>query len=177
MDTTDTSRATVDVNYAPNRDYSLNFYAGVESFEVEQSGFGNLSNSTTEWHYSIEDKSDIFGITVRADNLSGVVDLSVDYRYQKGDGDYKTIDPTNVSGPFPNLDTIINSITINADIFLANKPIINVTYIYEDYDSESWVWKDDFNEPGNTYFGTLNYGYESPTYTTQVFLIGASYQF
>ncbi len=64
---------------------------------------------------------------MRADNLSGIVDLSVDYRYQKGDGDYKTTDPTNVSGSFPNLDTVINSVTVNADILLTKNTIINVT--------------------------------------------------
>ena len=177
LDSTDTSIYTIDVNYSPSQDYSLNVYAGIESFEVEQSGLGNLSNASTAWGYSIEDKSDIAGITVRSNDLFGMLDLSVDYRYQQGDGDYETIDPSNVSGNFPDLDTTINSITINADFILANNMILNVTYIYEDYDSASWVWKDDFNDPGRTYFSTLDYGYESPTYTTQVFLVGATYQF
>ena len=177
LNNVDTSIYTFDVNYTPDRDYSLTFYAGVEDLDVKQSGFGDLSDATSRWNYKIEDDSDIFGVTARLDNLSGFIDLSVDYRFQKGDGHYKTNDPTDVSGAFPDLDTNINSITINADIFLSNNLDLNISYIYENYDSSSWVWKNDFNEPGSTYFDTLNYGYESPDYTTQVFRVGATYKF
>ena len=55
--------------------------------------------------------------------------------------------------------------------------IINISYLYEDYDSDSWVWKNDFGEPGDTYFDTLNYGYDSPDYVSQLFMIAGSYRF
>jgi hypothetical protein len=55
--------------------------------------------------------------------------------------------------------------------------IINISYLYEDYDSDSWVWKNDFDEPGDTYFDVLDYGYDSPNYVSQLFMIAASYRF
>ena len=90
---------------------------------------------------------------------------------------YQTNDPTNISGAFPCLDTCIHDITINAKIFLSDNLDLKVSYIYENYDSSNWVWKYDFGGSGTTYFDTLNYGYESPNYITQVFQIGANYQF
>lgn len=177
LDSTDTTMYTVDLNYSPSRDYSFNVYAGVETFEVEQSGFGSLSTSSTAWNYRIEDDSDLVGFTATLRDLAGMVDVSIDYRYQKGEGDYETNDPSNVSGSFPDLDTTVSSITIKADIDLADDLSINTRYVYEDYDSESWVWKNDFNDPGTTYSSTLNYGYDSPSYNTHLIMVGATYQF
>lgn len=177
LDSADTTIYTVDISYSPSGDYSLNLYAGIESYEVEQSGFGSLSDPTSAWRYSIEDDSDIFGVTARVRDFLSMMDLTVDYRFQKGDGSYQTKDPSNVSGSFPDLDTTINHVMVKADIFLAKNMTLNVSYIYEDYDSESWVWRNDFNDSGSTYFDTLNYGYDSPGYTSHLFLLGASYQF
>ncbi len=55
--------------------------------------------------------------------------------------------------------------------------MINTSYHYEDYDSDSWVWNNDFDEPGATYFDILSYGYDSPNYTSQLFMVAASYRF
>jgi len=177
LDSSESTVYTLDITYSPSRDYSLNIYVGVEDYDVDQSGFGSLGTDSTRWKYEIEDESNLIGFTARANNISGMIDLSINYRYQEGEGNYKTKDPSNVSGDFPDLETTISSVTINADIHMPGGLTINTSYIYEDYDSDSWVWKNDVNESGSTYFGTLNYGYDSPNYISHILMVGVTYQF
>jgi MtrB/PioB family decaheme-associated outer membrane protein len=177
LDSREINIYTLDITYSPSTDFSLNAYAGIENYEIEQSGYGTLGDDSSIWEYEINDKSKLFGISGRASTLSGKLDFRFNYRYQRGDGKYETLDPSNVSGAFPDLETTINSFTLEADVFVSRDFIINISYHYEDYDSDSWVWKNDFGEPGDTYFDTLNYGYDSPDYTSQLFMIAASYRF
>lgn len=177
LDSRESSIYTFDVSYSPGTHYSLNVYAGFENYEIEQSGFGRLGDDSSRWEYESEDDSKLFGITGKASAFDGKVDFRLSYRHQQGSAQYETLDPSNVSGAFPDLDTTINSFTLEADIFASRDFIINISYHYEDYDSDSWVWKNDFDEPGATYFDILNYGYDSPNYTSQLFMVAASYRF
>ncbi len=177
LDSRESNIYTLDITYSPSTDYSLNVYAGIENYEIEQSGFGTLGNDSTQWEYETEDESKFFGITGRASAFSGMVDFRLNYRHQQGDAQYETLDPSNVSGAFSDLETTISRFTLEADIFVSRDFIINISYLYEDYDSDSWVWKNDYDEPGPTYFDTLNYGYDSPDYVTHLFMIAASYRF
>jgi len=177
LESRESNTYTIDVSYSPGTDYSLNVYAGFENYEIEQSGFGTPGDDASRWEYESEDDSKLFGITGTASAFDGKVDFRLSYRHQQGSAQYETLDPSDVSGAFPDLDTTINSFTLEADIFASRDFIINISYHYEDYDSDSWVWKNDFDESEPTYFDLLNYGYESPDYVSQLFMIAASYRF
>lgn len=177
LDKSESETYTLDLTYSPHRNASLNVYAGIENYEIRQSGFGDLATPSTRWKYKIEDETDLFGFTAMLNDIGGRLDLSLDYRFQKGKGTYKTQDPTNISGDFPDLETTVNRVTLTADIHLTTQLTLNTSFIYEDYDSDRWVWKDDVTNPGDSYFDTLNYGYDSPDEITRVFMIGATYEF
>jgi MtrB/PioB family decaheme-associated outer membrane protein len=168
---------TLDISYSPSRDISLSVYVGIENYEFEQSGFGSLADPSTMWEYRVDDSTELFGATLRADNVIDDLDISLDYRYQAGEGEYKTVDPSNVSGEFPDLETTINSLTLNADYRVNKQLSVNARYIYEDYDSDSWVWRSDFGQVDSGYTDVLDYGYDSPNYTSQVVQVGATYHF
>jgi lipopolysaccharide assembly outer membrane protein LptD (OstA) len=177
LESRDISTSTLDFTWSPNLDYSLSIYAGIESYEIEQSGYGSLGNESSRWAYDIDDDSVLFGVSGKASAFSGKVEFRLDYRYQKGEGDYETIDPSQVSGSFPDLETTISALTLRADIKLYHDWMINVSYHYEDYHSDSWVWKNDYDEPGSTYFNVLDYGYDSPNYVSHLFMVAAAYRF
>jgi MtrB/PioB family decaheme-associated outer membrane protein len=177
LDHSESEAYTLDLTYSPHINASLNLYAGIENFDIKQSGFGTLGDGSTKWKYKMEDETDLFGFTARLSDVSGWIDLRLDYRFQEGEGNYKTKDPTNVSGDFPDLETTINRVTLNADFHFTDHLTLNTSFVYEDYDSDSWVWKNDVNEPGTTYFDTLDYGYDSPDDISRIFLIGATYHF
>ena len=66
-----------------------------------------LGDDSSRWEYETEDESKLFGITGRASAFSGKVDFRLNYRHQKGNAQYETLDPSNVSGAFPDLETTI----------------------------------------------------------------------
>jgi MtrB/PioB family decaheme-associated outer membrane protein len=177
LDSRESNKYTFDISYSPGTGYSLNVYAGFENYEIEQSGFGTLGNDASRWEYESEDDSKLFGFAARASAFDGKIDFRLNYRHQQGSAQYETLDPSNVSGAFPDLETTISSFTLEANIFASRDFIINISYHYEDYDSDSWVWDNDFDEPGDTYFDVLNYGYNSPNYISQLFMVAASYRF
>ena len=177
LDSREINIYTLDITYSPSTDYSLSAYAGIEHYEIEQSGYGTLGDDSSIWEYESVDKSKLFGLTGRVSTLSGKLDFRFNYRYQKGAAKYDTLDPSNVSGAFPDLETTISNFTLEADYFVSRDFKINISYHYEDYDSDSWVWKNDYDEPGDTYFDVLDYGYDSPNYISQLFMIAASYRF
>ena len=84
---------------------------------------------------------------------------------------------TNVSGPFPDLTTTIHTLSVRADIQLTSAWRLDVGYLFEDYDSDRWPWRNDFGESGDTWYDVLTYGYDSPVYRTQVVMISGRYQF
>lgn len=177
LDSSEIQTYTMDLSYYFHENASLSVYAGIENYEIKQSGFGTLGTPSTKWKYEMEDDTNVFGFTAILSDLSGMVDLRLDYRFQDGEGSYKTDDPTNVSGDFPDLETTINRVTMNADFHLTDQLTINTSFIYEDYDSDSWVWKNDVNEAGDTYFDVLKYGYDSPDETSRIFMLGVTYRF
>jgi MtrB/PioB family decaheme-associated outer membrane protein len=107
LESRDISTSTLDFTWSPNLDYSLSIYAGIESYEIEQSGYGSLGNESSRWAYDIDDDSVLFGVSGKASAFSGKIEFRLDYRYQKGEGDYETIDPSQVSGSFPDLSQAI----------------------------------------------------------------------
>lgn len=176
LDRSRSTTYTFDVNYVPHRDYSLAFYAGVEDFEIEQSGFSSLGNAATSWQYSIDDQSRLFGITAKALGVSSLVDLTFDYSYQKASGDYQNSSASGSSAAFPDLDSAINRLSIEADFHIDDRLTINTQYLYESYDFDSWVWRNDFGLSGG-YYNTLNYGYDVPNDSTHVLIVGLTYRF
>lgn len=173
----ESNRLSIDINYSPSSYYSLNAYAGIDDYNIEQSGFGSLGDDSSFWEYETADESEFLGITGKLHAFSGKVDFRLNYHYQQGNAQYETFDPSDVSGAFPGLETIINRFTLEADILMSEDVMINILYRLEDYDSDSWVWKNDYTEPENTYFDVLNYGYDSPEYISHLIMVSVTYQF
>ena len=177
VDRQDSAAYTLDVNYAPTQKLNLGFYAGYEDFDIKQSGFGTLGDPATRWEYRIEDRTKLFGASAKLLDVGGYADLTINYSFQEGSGDYETFDAANVSGSFPDLDTTIHRLTVEADFDVGKHAVVTAGYLFEDYDSDSWVWENDFGESGSTYFNVLNYGYDSPVETTHAVWVGLSYKF
>ena len=177
LDQVDLSTATLDFGFAVNEAWSLTAYVGAEEYQVDQSGFGNRANEDSRWAYDIKDEGRFAGLSARGKGFQDRVDFRFDYRYYKGDGAYLTIDPSNVSGVFPDMTTEIHTFSLRADWTISPRWQMNLGWLYEDYDSQRWPWRQDFGEPGSTYFDVLNYGYDTPRYKTHVFMLAGTLRY
>ena len=177
LDRVDTSTVTLDFAWNLDNNWSLGAYVGTDEYNVDQSGFGNRSNEDTLWAYEIEDKGRFAGLNARGKGFQDRVDFRLNYRYYKGDGSYETIDPSNVSGDFPDLTTEIHTVSIRADWKVSSRWEMNLGWLYENYKSHSWIWRQDFGEPGDTYFDELDYGYDTPRYKTHVFMLAGTFRY
>ena len=177
LDRVDLSTMTLDFGLVINKTWSLSAYLGSEEYQVDQSGFGNRANEESRWVYDITDEGSFGGFGAHGKGFLDQVDLRFDYRYYEGDGTYKTGDPSNVSGAFPDLTTEIHTLSLRADWMLSSRWQMNLGWFYEDYDSQRWPWKQDFGEPGDTYFDELSYGYDTPRYRTHVFMVAGTLRF
>ena len=171
------STVTLDLGFDVTEDWTLTAYLGSEEYEVEQSGFGNRSNEDSRWAYDIEDEGRFAGLSARGKGFRDQVDFRFDYRYYQGEGSYETIDPSSVSGAFPDMTTEIHTLSLRADWTLSPRWQMNLGWLYEDYDSQRWPWRQDFGEPGDTYFDQLSYGYDTPRYRTHVIMLAGTLRF
>ncbi len=177
LDQVDLTSLTLDFGYTLNETWSLGAYIGVEEYRVDQSGFGNRADPGSAWAYDIDDDGRFAGLNARGKGFQDQVEFRFDYRYYEGEGSYETIDPSNVSGSFPDMTTEIHTLSVRADWTLSRQWQVNLGWLYEDYDSHRWPWRQDFGEPGDTYFDQLNYGYDTPNYSTHVFMVAGTFRY
>jgi MtrB/PioB family decaheme-associated outer membrane protein len=177
LDQVDQSTVTLDLGFDLTEDWTLTAYLGSEEYEVDQSGFGNRSNEESRWAYDIEDEGRFAGLSARGKGFRDQVDFRFEYRYYEGEGSYETIDPSNVSGIFPDMTTEIHTLSLRADWTLSPRWQMNLGWLYEDYDSQRWPWRQDFGEPGDTYFDQISYGYDTPKYRTHIIMVAGTLRF
>ena len=68
------------------------------------------------------------------------VDLTVDYTYGRSEGAINTAvgGSPDAGGPFPNLETELNSLRLRASYDVSERLRVGVAWTWEDYDSTDW---------------------------------------
>lgn len=135
-------RSSDDTRYAATASYafkergSVYVTGGYQEIESLQAGAEGIP-PTLGWTTRHDDKFLTAGTGVRFDKVLGKVDLTLDYAYARSEGQVATATAVG-GGAFPQLDTELNSVRIGAGYDVSDRLRVNLTYVFEDYDSSDW---------------------------------------
>lgn len=129
------------VSWAVTDDVSLYATGSYQDVLTKQSGEQAFPGVTRPWQAVHEDEFAMGGGGVVWRKVAGSkVDLTVDYTYGRSEGAINTAvgGSPDAGGPFPNLETELNSLRLRASYDVSERLRVGVAWTWEDYDSTDW---------------------------------------
>jgi MtrB/PioB family decaheme-associated outer membrane protein len=136
LQTSDDTRYAGTASWAFHERGSVYVTGGYQEIESLQAGAEGIP-PTQDWRTRHEDEFLTVGTGIRFDKVLGKVDLTLDYTFARSEGQIAT-EAVVGGGPFPQLDTELNSVRIGAGYDVNERLRVNLTYVFEDYDSSDW---------------------------------------
>jgi MtrB/PioB family decaheme-associated outer membrane protein len=136
LQTSDDTRYAGTASWAFHERGSVYVTGGYQEIESLQAGSEGIP-PTQDWRTRHEDEFLTAGAGIRFDKVLGKVDLTLDYTYARSEGQIAT-EAVVGGGPFPQLDTELNSVRIGAGYDVNERLRVNLAYVFEDYDSSDW---------------------------------------
>ena len=150
----------IDASYRPSERFSITGFH--QNQTLDSVTFGSNAFASQDWTYSTADEVKTSGFTIHSKgHFSERLDLSMDYLYSDGAGQYATEFQNQLSG-FPELISEHRSLDLKAAIRVNPKTAIELRYYREAYDSSDWALDD---VRPDTIRNILNLGLVSPNYT------------
>ena len=127
----------LDLSYTPWNAASLSGFYGVQTRDSMTAG--SVAIPTRDWFYDIEDKVTTAGARFRASGFPHpAVDLTVDYAYSNGVGDYATTFEAGLSR-FPNLISRHRSVDVRLRYAWRARTTLVLRYYYERFRAADWA--------------------------------------
>ena len=110
-----------------------------QNMTTEQAGQEVFPSSTRDWTVSHEDQFTTVGGGLLWRDILGKLDLSVDYTFARSKGLIDTgTSPAGAGGPFPQLDTEMDSVRLRASYDVSDRLTIAAAWTWEEYDTSDW---------------------------------------
>jgi len=111
-----------------------------QNIATEQAGEEVFPASSRPWQVNHEDEFTTAGGGVVWKKVAGKVDMAIDYTYAKSQGaiDTAVSYPPAAAGPFPQLQTQLNSVRLSASYEVNERLRVGATWTWEDYESSDW---------------------------------------
>ena len=111
-----------------------------QNIATEQAGEEVFPASSRPWQVNHEDEFTTAGGGVVWKKVAGKVDMAIDYTYAKSQGaiDTATSYPPAAAGPFPQLQTELNSVRLSASYEVNERLRVGAAWTWEDYESSDW---------------------------------------
>ncbi len=127
------------VSWAVADDVSVYVAGSYQNIATEQAGEEYYPTSSAPWAVSHEDEFTTAGGGVVWKDAFGKVDLGLDYTWARTEGKIETVAvPASAAGPFPKLQTELNSLRVSADYDISERLSVGAYWLWEDYDSSDW---------------------------------------
>ena len=153
----------LNVGYAPQIAVSLSGFLG-EQIRKSKTG-GSTAFPTRDWHYDTNDTVTTAGARFRANGLlHGAINLTVDYAYSNGVGDYATTLEDGRSS-FPSLISRHQSVDSRLRYAWRPRTTVVLRYYFERYRSADWAI-DGIGRDGIR--NVLTFGRSSPGYSNHL---------
>lgn len=170
LQTSDDTRYAATASWAFSERGSVYLTGGFQKIESLQTGAEGIP-PTLGWSTRHRDEFLTAGAGVYLGKLFGKLDLSLDYAFARSEGQIRTV-AAAASGDFPQLDTELNALRVEAGYDVNPRLRVKLAYVFEDYDSSDWQL--DGVQP-TTVPNLLSMGADA--YTYRVNGIGLSFQY
>ncbi len=128
------------VSWAVNDKVTAYLSGSYQNMTTEQAGEETSGSIQQPWTVSHEDQFTTAGGGLLWRDIVGKLDLSADYTFARSKGliDTSAVPASAGSGPFPQLDTEMDSVRLRASYDVSDRLTVAAAWTWEEYDTSDW---------------------------------------